>query len=418
MPAIALSRHLPRATAAGLLVGALVLAEGLTARAGGADLRPSGPGPAWPSGAVPLRGAAQVPRASVAPPAPFPTVPADRMRPLPVAVQAAAAAADPPPFAPGGDDILGGEPSDPVRPMRLHNDAARLAAWDGGPSGPGSPWMALPGLPAPAAPAVRLWLDHTLGADGPRVRLNVVTTGGGACRLTGALQGRSLPPDGRLELPGLAPGRHQVGVACRTGQGLVEQGLTLVVPLPVLPGSEANRRAYGEGAAARSGLRELGLGVGEAERFAAGDFLQEGRVALFGLAEGGSGRVQVLGVDAAGRWADRTAELLPWPDERRSCAGARQVLSADLNRDGLPDVYIACDEAPAVLFLSQPGGPYRRVDGVDVAPGLPTGGLGGPVELADADGDALVDLVRPATAAGASAVLLGRGRGDGSFAAP
>lgn len=411
MPPIALARHLPRTAVAAALAGVLVLAEGLSALAEGGTPLPGrlrAPDAAFPA---PSFAAEVTAPASTDPPTPWPNVPAERMRPLSAAAQAAAMAADPPPFAPGGDDILGGEPSDPVRPLNLHDDGApssAIAAALTSALAPSAP--ALPGPGRATAPALRLWLDQVVTAEGTRRRLNVSPVPDGGCQLAGAVQGR-LPSDGRRVLPELPPGRHHVGVRCRSGGAVAEGGVTVAVPLPVLAGSLANRRQHARADAVREGLRAFGLAAadgGPLPWVAAGDFFQEGRAAVVAAEAGGL--LRVVAADDAGRWHDRTAELLPWPADRRGCASPRQLLSADLDRDGLPDLVLTCAEAPPVVFLGQPGGAYRRLD-TAVPP------ADGPLELLDADGDGLIDLVQADPSAGLPP-LRWRGLGDGGFIAP
>lgn len=413
MPPLALARHLPRTAVAAALVAVLVLAEGLSALAEGGTPLPGRLRTPGAAVSAPSFAAESTETASTEPPTPWPSVPAERMRPLSEAMQAAAAAADPPPFAPGGDDILGGEPSDPVRPLNPHHD--------GVPSSASATAVALTSAAAPSPPAwpgpgrlgttpLRLWLDQVVTAEGTRRRLNVSPVSDGGCQLAGAAQGR-LPSDGRWVLPELAPGRHRVAVRCGSGGSVAEGEVTVAVPLPVLAGSQANRRLHAQADAVRDGLRLLGLAApdgGPLPWVAAGDFFQEGRAALVAAEAGGP--LRVFAADDAGRWRDRTAELLPWPADRRGCMSPRQLLSADLDRDGLPDLVLTCAEAPPVVFLGQPGAPWRRLD-TAVPP------ADGPLELLDADGDGLIDLVRADVPAGVP-LLRWRGRGDGGFIAP
>lgn len=411
MPSIALVRHLPRTAVAAALVGGLVLAEGLSALAdGGTPLagRLRAPEVALP---VASFGAELTAPASTDPHTPWPSVPAERMRPLSAAAQAAAAAADPPPFAPGGDDILGGEPSDPVRPLNLHDDGVPSSPTARVATAAVAPWpAALPGAGRIGASPLRLWLDQVVTAEGTRRRLNVAPVAGGGCQLAGDAQGR-LPSDGRWVLPEMPPGRHRVAVRCGGGGSVAEDEVTVAEPLPVHAGSQANRREHARVGAVREGLRLLGLAAadgGPLPWVAAGDFFQEGRAALVAAEAGGV--LRVLAADDAGRWHDRTAELLPWPEARRGCASPRQLLSADLDRDGLPDLVLTCVEAPPVVFLGQPGGPWRRFD-TAVPP------EDRPLELLDADGDGLIDLVWADPSAGLP-LLRWRGLGDGGFIAP
>ncbi len=168
-------------------------------------------------------------------------------------------------------------------------------------------------------------------------------------------------------------------------------------PVPVLGTSWHNRQL----AAA------LPLPDSSADRpITAGDFFQEGQLALFTVvaaADGSMAAAFLARVDA-GLWADRSAELLADAGDRRLCASPRQALTADLNRDGRPDVYVVCSNASHVAFVSHPDGGYRRLD---------TGfsAWATHAEAADVDGDGDIDVF---TVEAARAQVLW-GRGDGSF---
>ncbi|OYU91283.1 MAG: hypothetical protein CFE45_23735, partial [Burkholderiales bacterium PBB5] len=141
---------------------------------------------------------------------------------------------------------------------------------------------------------------------------------------------------------------------------------------------------------------------------ALGDFLQQGRQAMFVVAAGPAGAAwaHVMARDAAGRWTDRSADLLE-PAQRAVCPTAAQAISSDFNRDGLPDVWIAC-EGRQLLFLSQADGRYRRLE-------TPFSLKAQQAEARDVDGDGWPDVVTLDTSTGAPRTLLLLGRGDGRF---
>ena len=173
--------------------------------------------------------------------------------------------------------------------------------------------------------------------------------------------------------------------------------------------------------------------------WAVGDFFQEGRQAVFvtggsdrdlaGRSSGATADAYFLARDDAGRWVDRSAELLLDPGERYTCSGPSQAITADFNLDGKPDVYVACQGVPSisptprpapaealpgccrqVLFLSQFDGTYRRVETAFTLQAAQA-------EAVDVDGDGLIDIVTIDNTAAREQALLLLGRGDGTFAA-
>jgi hypothetical protein len=218
----------------------------------------------------------------------------------------------------------------------------------------------------------------------------------------------------RIELRATAAGQHRLAVVCGSLGSTVEAAVVLTVPLPVAPSSRANRPSHDQDARRLPGLRQLGMHPVAAvdgrheDMITSGDFLQEGRPSLFVVAAGPDGvpLAHVMALDAAGRWIDRSAELLG-VDQREVCPAAVQVLGADFNRDVRPDVWVAC-HGLQLLFLSQADGRYRKIE-------TPFSLQARLAEAHDVDGDGWPDIITLDTATGAPRTLLLLGRGDGRF---
>lgn len=326
-------------------------------------------------------------------------------------VPRAAPATEPPPFAPGGDDLL---PSSEAlaTPYRATTVATPVYAPVSAPvAAPVSAPIALP------APAPQLWLERTTVALGGTAVLHLASAGAGsACRGAGALQGMAMAAH-HLAWRVTTAGQHRLAVVCTGTGGPVAAEVLLTVPLPVALSSLANQQPLDPGYAGLPGWRELGLSAPPAaapapehDLMVPGDYLQQGRLSLFVVAAGADGVVSahVMARDGSGRWTDHTAKLLD-DGHRGVCASALQAIGSDFNRDGRPDVWIACD-GRQLLFLSQPDGRYRRIETPFALQALQA-------EARDVDGDGWPDIVTVDTSQGAPRTLLLLGRGDGRFEA-
>jgi hypothetical protein len=91
------------------------------------------------------------------------------------------------------------------------------------------------------------------------------------------------------------------------------------------------------------------------------------------------------------------------------------AIATDVDRDGWPDLYVACDQTPSLLYMSQRDGTFRDeglIRGVALDEnGKALSGMG--VAAADYDGDGAIDLFR--TNFSDERVTLYRNRGDGAF---
>ena len=301
--------------------------------------------------------------------------------------------ADPHPYAPGGDDLLpaGDAPAGTAPPLPRQAVAA-------------------PSAPAQAAPL--LWLAHPRVALGDGVVLHAAAADGLRCQGRGALIDGLPVSGGRLLLRASAAGQHRLKVVCIGPAGPVEATVMLTVPLPVAAHSADNQRGLDAQTAPLPGLAPLGLSPlpgthPGAALLALGDFLQQGRQSLFAVAAGADGRPRayLMARDAAGRWADHSADLLD--DADRAACAAVQLLSTDFNRDGRPDVWLACP-GRQLLFLSQADGRYQRIETPFALHPLLA-------EARDVDGDGWADIVTLDRSGGMPRTLLLLGRGDGRF---
>lgn len=447
----------------GLACG-LVLAAGLSTLAGGGgaadppqhDAQPL-PGAPHAAGAADAAGAAGAASTAAQLAAPIVvSVDGTGAGPAKALVKATNGPREPPPYAPGGDDVLSVGETPPLLPALGRPEPA--ATIDRSPGAPGSTAGGGSFGPAPGqasaaraalqpggTPHLMLWLDRTRVAVGERAVLHIAAIGATDCRGKAELQGM-VQLGTRIVVRPTAPGPHRLGVSCLGAGTRVEKTVTLIVPLPVAASSLENRQRIDFDPTRLPSVRQLGsatLDVLEHDAtenlLAAGDFFQEGRQAVFvtggsdrdlaGRPSGATANVYFLARDEAGRWVDRSAELLPNPGERFTCSDPSQAITADFNLDGKPDVYVACQGVPPilptprpapaealpgccrqVLFLSQFDGTYRRVETAFTLQAAQA-------EAMDVDGDGLVDIVTiDNTAAGVRALLL-LGRGDGTFAA-
>jgi enediyne biosynthesis protein E4 len=91
------------------------------------------------------------------------------------------------------------------------------------------------------------------------------------------------------------------------------------------------------------------------------------------------------------------------------------ALATDVDRDGWPDLYVACDQTPSLLYMNQRDGTFKEeglLRGVALDEnGKALSGMG--VAAADYDNDGAIDLFR--TNFSDERVTLYRNRGDGMF---
>jgi hypothetical protein len=91
------------------------------------------------------------------------------------------------------------------------------------------------------------------------------------------------------------------------------------------------------------------------------------------------------------------------------------ALAADFNNDGWPDIYVACDSAPSLLYLNNHDGTFREV-GAEAGcafneDGREQGGMG--TSAGDYDGDGLLDIVKTNFSDDTSSLY--RNLGNGQF---
>lgn len=311
----------------------------------------------------------------------------------------AAGPAEPPPFAPGGDDLL---------PSSEDSSVPTRAGREGQPDGP--PTVSALG----AAP--RLWLERgTVGLGQTAVLHLSAADAASNCKGVGALEGVAISGH-RIDVRVTTAGQHRLAVMCPGAGGAAFSEARLTVPLPVSLSSRENQDVLEANRAALPDMRQLGLrpttaSAGrERDLMTAADFLHQGRLSIFVVAATaeGTAAAHLMARDSAGLWTDRSAEWLN-DAERSACASATQVISSDFNRDGRSDVWIACD-GRQLLFLSQADSRYRRIE-------TPFELRASQAEARDVDGDGWPDIVTLDLSQGTARTLLLLGRGDGRFEA-
>jgi hypothetical protein len=286
---------------------------------------------------------------------------------------------------------------------------ALLVACGGGGGGDG-------GTAAPAA--------LTLSASAAKVRVGEsVTLTWNASNVT-SCQGAdawsgSQAASGSTAITPTAGGKFTYTLNCTGASGTVSQSVQVTVPMPVLATSYENRMAAGNQSAGK-GLPYRPPGY-LTSATAYGDFFQDGSYAMVShtleydpanvSTANAFGHVAFFAKDAAGKWVDRTSELLA---DTQACLHPRKASIADFNGDGQPHVFFACHgfdsspfpgEQPHVL-LSQPSGKYKNVT-------LPQACFCHSASAADLNGDGKPDVVVTDTSVALKPyVLINDGNGE------
>src|SRR5450755_2627445 len=107
-------------------------------------------------------------------------------------------------------------------------------------------------------------------------------------------------------------------------------------------------------------------------------------------------------------WA---ARFIPVSPTFASGGVPQQVITADVNKDGIPDLIASNDNGKVTLMLGKSGGTFAApVTIVTLAGGAP------PAAVGDFNGDGVPDLAVVATSS--NSVWIYVGHGDGTFASP
>ncbi len=258
-------------------------------------------------------------------------------------------------------------------------------------------------------PTLSLTLSAAKATPGDSVTVAWQASDAATCEASGAWSGAQALM-GTLAFSPSQGGRYRWVLRCQGAGGHTEQAVELVVPMPVYPSSYQNAKHITLDEPSLPAPTALGLP--QATFFHAGfafaDFFQEGAYSAFvqmpDINDPGQGtgtpqwpaKLMFLRRNATGQWIDATAQLL---DDHTGCITPRKSLVADFNRDGRPDVFMAChgyDGAPGAgkpklaepqrLLLSQADGRYANSP-------LPVVAYGHGGAAADLNGDGLPDVV-------------------------
>ena len=295
-------------------------------------------------------------------------------------------------------------------------------------------------------PTVSVQLNKSKTAVGSPVTLSWSSTNATICVGMDALSGTKAINNSEVITPSKG-GQYTYTISCDGAGGTSSRSAMLIVPMEVFKTSYENKNSIPFDKTQIQSFRLLGIATDSDEMWenprdmTFGDFFQEGEYSAFvvsvrhrniygvaGLPDY-PGKAYFLSLDKNGKWIDRTTELLKTTAERNVCVSASFSLTADLNNDGKPDIYVAChgldydlpNATPStkqqinlehqVLFLSQSDGSYKRID-------VPFNIYGHQAAIGDINGDGFMDVITTNSADFIGMdikpfVLLGRG--DGTF---
>lgn len=294
-----------------------------------------------------------------------------------------------------------------------------------------------------AAPTIALALSSSKTQVNSTVTLNWSTQNATSCSGADGLAGANQLA-GSLSITPKNGGQYKYSITCVGTGGTVTQVETLIVPYVVHPTSYENKNLIPFDQTQIPTIRSLGIGVDKDEQdsnersVTFGDFFQEGKISayvsttrnrnLYGIDFPDSpGKSYFLSKNSAGRWVDRTTELINNAADRDSCVSVSYAITADFNNDGMPDVFLACNGVDydlgipqtdpkfrdiylsyPVLYLSQVNRTYKKVT-------LPYQLYGHQATAADIDRDGNVDIIITNQGIDDRIPLVLLGKGDGSF---
>ena len=259
------------------------------------------------------------------------------------------------------------------------------------------------------------------------VVISAVLTACGGGGSSSSITPPTLPPE---QQPPVVVTPKQVASTSYANKNLIDTDSVQIPSLRILKNDFGFTPSQEELAAGCFGANCIGNGVVNDRSLAFGDFFQDGSYAAFITTWRKTGTwdsylINRPIVDAPnrayfirrenGRWVDKTAQLLPDPNDRYTCISHSYTAVADFNNDKKPDLFVSCHGIDfsfgpgdtvsgrnidalfpttwrdimfeeQIVYLSQPDGTYRRTK-------VPGKIYGHHASAADINGDGKVDVL-------------------------